>query len=126
MTQIEHYAASLALFLLIGLQLGFGQRVADDRTSRSAPVAPNEAVKSHTGSWDIFWILGWPVAIGYGIAAFEFVRGPNFIWAPAVGVALVGVYGGKRIASARHENHPKALMFGVLFVVPYLYHGVLT
>ena len=114
MTAVEHYALSLVFCWLIGFQLGVGSQAIDDQREGKGK------------AFDLIYLLGNFVAIGYVIYGFKFVDGRYFIGVIALLILAGGYRTGKGFATAREESTMRVVLLGVYAAVPLLYHYVLA
>jgi len=113
MTPVEHYALSLAYFLLIGFLIGVAKETLEDRN------------RGNHSALDLLYLWGFFFAIAYGFVGFKYVDGRNFIWSIPLLLAAVGSQIGRLFVPSRKELSMGGPIIAVYFAVPLLFHYVL-
>ncbi len=113
MTDVEHYALSLAYFALIGFIVGVAGETLE------------EYKRGRRTSLDLLYIWGLFFAIGYGVVGFKFIDGRYFIWIIPLLLAGVSSRFGRHISSSRKDLSLGVPILTAYFAVPLLFHFVL-
>ena len=114
MTTTEHYALALVLYFIIGVQLGVGYTATDDYNA------------GKTKRFDLIYMLGNLLAIGYGIAAFKFVDGRYLLWLVPIFSTVAGSRAGLQLGAQRGDNSVRGVIFGAYLAAPLIYHLALA